>query len=522
MIEGIKKRISLLLIFLSIIELLLFFSLEVVWAIIIILFGWFLLCNTVLKEDVKYRYPITFFMFLGLALIHYILPLPLTLLEFKPVTYNLKVPFETFFHQLLFLLTLVITHHFYRRIFIKNPFRTFLQFTSFYKAPSNLIIWMTGMMGLGFSFYYYFVYGGWENYGQQSLWLTLGQFLVMFIWMPVVIPFYKVRNINGILSNKTRVLLILYSVLVIFIAIVSNWRTILFSGIATFVAMYFIGYLHGHYTLRKLLTFKKLLILFLSIFLISGPVMDLALAMLITRQTRYSTNSEDFLQETLRTFQNKKILENLKDEIKTVDNKTYLTNRWDEKYLENFFLNRFVNLKISDNSIYYANQIGYANENMQQVLWDQIISFVPGFIAQILSIESNAANEPIQSSITDNLYSLAIHDSTVKGSGVIGSMPGVGLSLFGFWYLIIIIPIFIIIFAMFDSFALLSNGKVIFSYFFFTIIVIAFNFFNDRHVFNFELKWIFRRYLESIILFLIIFSITRALEKLIKGQIKLT
>jgi hypothetical protein len=198
------------------------------------------------------------------------------------------------------------------------------------------------------------------------------------------------------------------------------------------------------------------------------------------------------------------------------DKISYSINRWNEEYLNNYVFNRYCNLKISDNCIYYANKIGFANDKMQDVLLNDIIGYVPGFVQRGLKITTNNNKDEIKASITDNLYSLAIDDTTVKGSAIIGSMPGLGLSIFGYWYLMIIIPIFVIMFTMFDSFAiLLKNNTVHFSYFFFTLIVTVFNYFNDRHIYNFELRWIFRNYVESILIFLIVFKIVRTIEMLI-------
>ena len=138
---------------------------------------------------------------------------------------------------------------------------------------------------------------------------------------------------------------------------------------------------------------------------------------------------------------------------------------------------------------------------------------MPGIIATSISLKTETNKEIYVSSITDNLYSIAINDPTVKGSAIIGSMPGVGLSIFGYWYLLFIIPIFIIIFMMFDSFAIVFKNKVYFSFYFFTLIFIVFNFFNDRHVYTFELRWILRNYIESIVMFLLIFNFTKNIEK---------
>ena len=515
MLNKIKNRITNFLIFSSLIEVIFFFSFNTLWATFILLFGWFLLKEFILTNRVILKYPVSFLMLFGLSLFHFVFPIPLTLIEFKPVTYNLLMPFETFLHHGLFVSIIVFTHTIYQKITQRsNPLRLILKSTSFYEKPSNTIIWITSIIALLFSFYFYLVYGAWEKYTEKNILITIGQSLTIFLWMPVIIPFYKIRNIEFKLTTKTKYFIILYSLLVVAVAIASNWRTILYSGIIIFISMYLIGTLYGYYRFKNNLSSSKIIGIAISIYIFLGPIMDLGVAMVITRQTRYSTNSSDFLQNTLDIYNDKEQLHKFREIITNNGNSHFSINRWDEDYLDNYFFNRYCNLKISDNCIYYADKIGHSNPKMQDVLVDQMSSYVPSVIANSVGIESKTRKEEYQSSITDNLYSLAIHDTSVKGSAIIGSMPGVGLSIFGYWYLLVIIPIFLLIFMMFDSFAYVANNRVYFSYYFFTLIVIVFNFFNDRHVYNFELRWILRNYVESIILFLLLFTILRKIEKI--------
>lgn len=515
MLNKIKNSINKFLIFSSIIEIVVFFDFNTLWATFILLLGWFILNEFILTNKVMYKYPVSFLMLFGLSLFHFVFPIPLTLIELKPVTYNLQMPFETFLHHGLFVITIVFTHLIYQKSTQRtNPFRLILKSTIFYEKPSSTIIWISSLLALSFSYYFYIIYGAWENYTEKNIFITIGQSLTIFLWMPVIIPFYKVRNVDFKLSSKTKYYIFGYSLLVIIIAIVSNWRTILYSGIIIFLSVYMIGLLYGHYRLKNNLFSSKIIGIGISVYIFLGPIMDLGIAMVITRQTRYNTNSSDFLENTLETFNNKEKLQKFRETVSKIGNGHYSINRWDENYLDNYFFNRYCNLKISDNCIYYADKLGYSNPKMQDVLVDQISSYVPSAITNVIGVESKTRNEEFQSSITDNLYSLAINDETVKGSSIIGSMPGVGLSIFGYWYLIIIIPIFLVIFMMFDSFAYVANNRIHFSYYFFTLIVIVFNFFNDRHVYNFELRWILRNYIESIILFLLVYSILRKIEKI--------
>ena len=84
-------------------------------------------------------------------------------------------------------------------------------------------------------------------------------------------------------------------------------------------------------------------------------------------------------------------------------------------------------------------------------------------------------------SFTDYLYSLSVNDPAVKGCAIIGTMPGLGMAIFGYWYLLIIVPVFVILFYMFDSFVNINNGKIIFSYLFFMMLILIVNNFNATY-----------------------------------------
>ncbi len=516
MLQKFKKIVSQLLLISAVIEIIFFFSVENIWATFILVFGWIVIKDFILTYKIMINYPVTFFMFFGVSIFHYILPIPLTLIEFKPVTYNLICPFETFMHHGLVIIILVITHYIYRQFTHRiNPIRSILIRTNFYFKPNDTLIWFTASISIIYSAYFYIFYGAWENYTEKNIFITIGNSMTIFLWMPVIIPFYKVRNINSKLSIRNKIFIIIYSLLVFIISIISNWRTMLFSGITIFICMYIIGLLYGHYSLKKIFKPKKIISIIIILFIILGPLMDLGVAMVVTRQSRYNTNSTEFLNKTIEVYQDKKLLNKVNDQLGEITKSNFAVKKWGEEYLNNYIFNRYCNLKISDNCIYYAQKIGYRNPKMQNVFQNLILSYIPQAISKNINIESSLRKEEHQSSITDNLYSIATNDPTVKGSAIIGSLPGVGLSIFGYWYLIILIPIFILIFIIFDSFAIKKAGKVSFSYYFFTLIVITFNFFNDRHVYDFELRWILRNFIESIVMFLLIMNFSKIILKII-------
>ncbi len=518
------KRITTNILLLSVaLEIVFFFDPINILASMVLLYGWLMVKEIVLTKYNMLNYPVSFLMIFGLVMFHYVLPIPLTLLEFKPVTYNLVVPLLTFWHHFLFITIIVFSYSLYLKISNKkNIFRNFLSYTNFYKIPSDRIIWMTALLGLGGSFYTYFVYGQWqrENTDRGLLYYLAGLF-IPFLWMPIIIPFKKFRYLNDEITETTKTTktnILLYSGLVFIIALTSNMRTILFSGVMTLIFLFVIGILFGYYDLKKLITPKKALLIGLIFFISSGPLIDLGITMVVVRGERTQLSAADFLTKTVEVYQDKERLNKIKSmggvAMDMEKGQSFFIKKWNEDYLSNLLLNRFSNLKISDNCLYHAKNIGYGNLKMQEIFYKKVIASMPNVMMQFFGMSNSEKIELELFSITDYLYSLSINDTTVRGSAILGSIPGVGMAIFGYWYLGIIIPVFFIIFYMFDSFVKVKNGKVIYSYFFFIMLLTVVNYFNDRHVYTFESRFILRTYIETIVVFLITMKLVRILESI--------
>lgn len=493
-------------------ELVLFFSVENLFATIALVGGWLVISMALTQRNLL-QYPVSFIMILGMAVLQYLLPLPLTLLELKPVTYNLRVPFLTFSHHFLFAVVIVITHKLYTAVVGRNNiFRTFLRKTTFYQEPTNKIIWITSFLGLLAGFYSYFVMGIWqmERVDRGFMYYVVTNFSG-FIWMPLIILFPRFRYLQPQNTEKTIKYVVAYSAFVVLVAIVSNWRTILFSGIFIVMGLFFIGLLLQQYKLWSIITPKKLVLLIVTSLVFSGPFFDLAEAMVIVRGDRVNLSPVEFFSRTIDVYNDKDKLEAVRRSAlrDAKNNHQFKSNYWNEDYLSNIVLNRMVNLKISDNCLYYADEIGSENSQMQSELVNQIIAIMPNAILDIVGISPEEKVKMSDHSIGDSLYGLAIHSGRGFDSAIISSMPGVGMSIFGYWYLVVIIPIFVIIFAMFDSFVNFKNGNIVFSYLFFLMFAFILNYFNDRHVYVAEFKFIFRTYFESVVIFLITMKVVR-------------
>lgn len=485
----------------------LFFSLNSFFITATIVYGWILILFFVLSEYNLKNYTVSTIMISGWLLIHFLFPMPVMLIEGKSMDFNLRLPIETFLHQAIFVTTIVVTHSFYAFIFNKKtPLKNFLIKTGFYFQPSNLFIWCTSVIGAFFMAYNFFIFGALgADVSDRGLLFYIGNIFSQYVWMPVLILLPHFRfGVSGE-DKKNYPYVFIYIAIIFLIAISSNMRTLVFGGFVTVVSLVFVGFLLGFYDFKSLFGLRKVIIYVISIFFFGGAVVDLGYAMVAVRGDRNAMSASELISETLKIYNDKNLLKEVKQASKVGDDvfdvKTF---KWDEDYIDNIIVNRYINFKISDNSIFYAKEIGFGNSYVQEEFYSQIAALFPNVMLKLIDYDVSKKNDTASYSIGDYVYSVAVNNQSVLGSFVISSMPGIGLAIFGYWYPVIVFALFVPIFFMFDSFVLRLNDKFYFSYYFFASIVLILNYFNDRHVYTFEFRYIFRTYLESVGTFLLV------------------
>lgn len=492
-------------------ELFFFPSLENIFASCMLLAGWLILTSLVLTQRNLHEFPVSFVMVLGYSVFAFLLPLPFTLMEFKPVTYNLRIPLETFSHHAIFALAIALAHLLYTLLLKQsNPFRSVLSKTNFYASASDREIWISALIGLMASYYNYVVAGGWQNdVADRDIIYYIATIFSQFIWMPILLFFPKLRNRSLSRLHHQLPALLIYILFVCLVAVISNWRTTLYSGLFIAMGLFFLSFLYGYADLKSQLKPARIIILASATVFLSGPLMDFSYAMVAVRGERTNMSAMDFLAETLNVYADENAMLRTKKLYRSEGQSPTVQYTWDEEYLNGAIGNRMVNLKISDNCLFYAEQIGYANAYMQDELIRQVSAFVPNVALRLFGLDGDEKIEIGGYSIGDYLYSLAIGSTSQLGSAVISSMPGVGMAFFGYWYILVIVPMFAIIFLMMDSFAIRINGRVHFSYMFFVMFVPILNWFNDRHVYVYEFRWILRTYFEGVVVFICAMSLVR-------------
>lgn len=413
-----------------------------------------ILCGGIVGTTVSARltllrsHPVSTLILLGYTISYFLLPPFATLIEWKPVTNNLIHPELIYVHALVCLLFLLGAHALYRKSFIAASLRTFMVsrlYTplGYFRTPGNLQLMILGGIGLVAMAYQIFV-AGWAREEVLSADSKLMQALFPLVYMPYCI---LVRPIIGDAPARIplswKLTLAAYTVPLLLVSMGSNSRAAVLLGISSIA----IAYLYGvvvRLIPARLLRPRNAVLSVLLLFLLQGPVADMATSMVIVRSERNDLAATQLLEATMTTFQNKRALEERRrlNEVKNYD--------WDEYYVDNLFLARLSNLKFADESLDLAlRQDASAKVMLRNLEWQNVLGVFPRPLVDALGLPVD--KDLVKSSGGDLMLFSTTGDFDALRGFRTGSIFGSGYALFGWLYPIVIALASIIIFALADA-----------------------------------------------------------------------
>lgn len=418
---------------------------------------WYIFKMVFLKRNIILQHPFAFLMFLSMFLYRY-LPLIATLLEGKPITYGMEVPYETFIYETL--LFIVSSIAFAIVIHKKNRHNNLIQRTLFrlnFFNTNARTLWLLGVLGLLVGIQQMSVSGNVE-YGDANNKFLAG--LTYLQYSPIIMLF---PTLCGIAYNKRRNTFVWLYVAVIFvISFATNSRQAMIFPIFTIILLFFFYLLYEKISIYKLLSPAKILIVVVVVFFGLPFLSDISLAMLANRSIRADVSKIELFEKTVETLQDEGTMRKMRslalgENLKIV---SYRDN-WDETYLDNFIMNRFANIRVSDQTIYYADKIGHANDKMQTNFWKQLLGAFPTPLLNIIGISLD--KKDIFHSPGDYLYMLGSGNSSALGGFKVTSHIGDGLATFGFLYFLLQFVVYYIIYLLADCLIYYTKNGVVFS-----------------------------------------------------------
>lgn len=486
---------------LAFVEMALFSMIDGIGALMFSL-SWYILSISVFRYENVIKHTIPFFILFSYALCFFFLPLVCTLIEYKPLTYNFKVPLETFIHQFLFLMILILAFQVMKKMG-RNKIRLFfIRHTNFFIPLDSKEVWFLGLIGiLSFTF---------SIFAPETSFIgKITDGLRFLAAAPILLLFPSLYSGNDFEkpNKKTIRAVLCYTLIYIFLGMARNSRmAMLFLMIdATLILLiYLIIY---NVPIKNFIKTKYLIGVLLGLYILSGPLSDIGIAMINVRSTRNETDPITLMENTWNFYQSPKF-NDYKELFYLMDEDMGINNdMWSEYYIDHVFLNRLCNLRISDATLYYADILGYNNSNMQQSFYDQLLANLPA------GLVSSQFKETTRYSAGDKLYSLATGRSDAIGGYRVAGYTGIGLATFGYSFYVISFFFYVICFYLLDAFSFNIKNKFLISIFALLHIDMWFYFLNNGAGILRNISYICRGYFQDLILFILMVLLVRFILK---------
>jgi hypothetical protein len=424
------------------------FDLVNAMAMFCVFVGWAIATKVFLKISMLRRFPLSSFLVIAFTSTQLYFPLLFTSLEGKPLIYNLEFPEQVFLHSILSLIVLAITHSFYRLLSKMSYSRSFSLLTKagFFTPPTDLQLWMMGVVGLAAQYYVFFMSPniGWEVTGGSAS-DKLVQGLIPFSYAPFFIPFGKLYGNNQVHSKRLVPLLLIFTAVLFAVSVGRNSRGAFMFGFTSVGFAYALGLLLGVFKTR-IFTFRNVIVGGLFFWLLTGPMADLGTAMVLVRGEREEIPAAELIELTFEAYGDKEAIRKRRME----DNAEGIDTDWDERYLDNIFTARFANIKFNDMSLVQFSKLREYDPDMLSYSIDYILCALPEPFIKALNIDAD--KEVIYSlSIGDYLYLSAGGYGYVAGFRT-GHFAGTGMATFGWWYLLLLGIGMVPVFLLFDKF----------------------------------------------------------------------
>ncbi|QNP51197.1 hypothetical protein [Hymenobacter qilianensis] len=505
--------------FASLFQVVLFGSLDNSIATGAVILAWLLLCRAVLSYKNINTYPLSSFILIGYVSTQFYFPLIFTLLEGKPLIFNLELPLRVFFHSFAALLILILAHVLYRGLVEQFSTRrvSTLEKYKFFTPPSALQLWLMGFIGLAATFYVYL----YALTATKTVGTATDKFieaLVPFSYAPYFIPFTKLYGEAKPLSKRTALLLTAYTIAIFAISIARNSRGTFMIGFASLAFAYALGLLLGYYKAR-FFTLRYLFIALTSFWLFTGPVADIGTAMVLVRQQRNDIPYSELVSLTLEAFHDKESIRlyRMAESSEKQD--------WDEHYLNNIFIARFSNLKYNDTSLLLSSKISEYDPDVFDFTINHFLANLPSPVLNLLGVNFDKRSVN-QVSFGDYLFSKVYAKPQALGSFFTGHFAGTGMAAFGWWYLAILGVGIIPVYFLYDKLTIQTRAlhqptaafhtKLRFSFCGLLFLTPIFQFFPAESVEKIG-AFLLRGWLQMIILYFVLYHLTYFLDKALTG-----
>lgn len=410
-----------------------------------------LLLLYVWRSNALVTHPMSALALLGMSVTSQLASLLIQTMDMASFIRWLRAPVMTF--SLLAMLhgVAIATHWSYRHLtsiqqFTQGIARLVWSPLGILKVPPVHVVWMLSVMG-----FLSYVLGGGATGDVGGKFIAAVSFLM---WLPFMIPFYQQLQ-GGRYCNLTRhvPLILAYALLITAVAIVRNFRQIMFIGPiqAMFVYLLYVARQDKPATPRTVWRLiASTVILAVGVWVVS----DLVTAMSMMRDKRDKSTPMEMLRGTAEAYMDKAGIQRARED-RVMD---AIVNPYDETYLSNPALARFSETKFHDNMFFLSRDLSDAEvDALAQAIWRHTLATLPQNLLDMFDI-------PLDKN--QNMFSMGdVHLNLMTGSEmgsfVTGSLWADVYALTGAFMPFVAAVLMLLTFIVLDSLTRLDGGYFI-------------------------------------------------------------
>jgi hypothetical protein len=364
-----------------------------------------------------------------------------TLLEGHPIIETLTVPVLVFAHRLIFTICLVFAHYLscspsslYVREAVSNVSK---KLSSKITLPAKSL-WALGLLGLAALVLKFLHMPSIVNKLLDGfVYLMMAPFLML-------LPPYNSKA----LIKKQRIWLILFYMLQVSFAFAFNSRMGMVLPVGIVAASWLFSLLTGHIVITQKSIQTGVIRGIVGLFLL-GQFADLSTAILIARAQRDTRTGFEQAKATIDIYMDKKAIEDYHTQQLEIVGSALASQQWQENYVRNPFLARFIQIKFDDNCLYRLNYLKRSDfDELRTVAFERVMISLPQPILNIFSlkIDKTQINSFSIGDEIDNLYCGS------PPAFKTGSIPSHAFALFSWWYPLILVIIYYLVFSIYHGF----------------------------------------------------------------------
>jgi len=450
----------------------------------------------IVRTDAIQTDPLSTFAIFGFAVTTQIGALLIQSFSWTSLVSDLRQPLETFATLFLYFIVALVAHIMFRQFKNNRGYRpstisAFLERLELYQAPSTNILWIMGWLGV-----MSMIFGRGDAVGSK-IWDGF-KFLA---YAPFVIPIHlKIIGEAYCNAKKEYLFLLAWFLLITLFGILIGSRSTILTGIMNVALIYFLALLRNNFIVSIKQISKFILrasLLFVLIIPLVEPITNASIAIQISRFLPGYR-----LDNFIATYNNTYVIE----KYVALASMAKERSAYDETYIKNTLLQRFVETKFHDNALYFASKLSEGNINtLESKTIDLLLGAFPQPILDFCKIDVDKFT--LKFSMGDYLAYLS--SGIPLGGFRTGSIFAQGQALFGLFFIPMYFGICMVLFNLMSlltrrekAFILISTPGMLMMWQLFISGITA----ESLHqTFNF----IFRNFFQMLIIYLVIYWICR-------------